>query len=387
MDASDHSSVDLEDANETRGEGGGVAIGERDDNDGNDDGMATDTDNDEDGDEDDDEEDNRSRDSDYDELSRWHRHREERRQQREEPIPTPEEVVLEYTFPQDFVGKSWEEVVPRRPFRLIRRYFRLIIDPSCIAIPNNFFRFCTYVIDIVYPEGTDSKLLRIGCLAFDGCSYLQRMNKFPDGLVRLGISSFDCCRKLQGRITIPSSIRSVGKSCFSNCESITSVVFEPSTSTTTIVVELKRDIFWSCKKLRSVRLPNNLTVIPEGCFCFCYSLLDVVIPGRVRTIQSLAFLHCIALGEVDLPESVIVIGEEAFDSCSVLVSVTIRSSTNAVQVERNVFGACPSLETIRVVNPLIWSQVLSAMNTDPSFLYRFVRKYEDQIMTHHRSSR
>jgi len=69
------------------------------------------------------------------------------------------------------------------------------------------------------------------------------------------------------------------------------------------------------------------------------------------------------------------------------MSVTIRSSTNAVQVGRDVFGACPSLATIRVVNPLVWSRVLSAMNTDPSFLYKFVRKYEGQIMTHHRSSR
>jgi len=83
---------------------------------------------------------------------------------------------------------------------------------------------------------------------------------------------------------------------------------------------------------------------------------------------------------VDLPESVIAIDEEAYLACSNLVRVTIRSSTNAVQVGRDVFGECPSLETIRVVNPLIWSQLFSAMNTDPSFIYRFVRKYENQII-------
>ena len=120
----------------------------------------------------------------------------------------------------------------------------------------------------------------------------------------------------------------------------------------------------------------------------CRLLIDVPIPGRVRTIQDFAFYGCArALSAVDLPESVIAIGEEAYSGCFGLVRVTIRSSTNAVQVGRDVFKRCPSLATIRVANPLTWSQLLSAMNTDPSFLYRFVRKYEDQIMTHHRSSR
>merc|ERR1711865_349272 len=190
-----------------------------------------------------------------------------------------------------------------------------------------------------------------------------------------------------GRVTIPSSIRYVRNCCFFGCEAITSVVFESSSATTT-VLELESFIFWCCKELLSVRLPQNLTVIPGGCFRGCCSLLDVVIPGRVRTIQDFAFYGCArALSAVDLPESVIAIGEEAYSGCFGLVRVTIRSSTNAVQVGRDVFKRCPSLATIWVANPLTWSQLLSAMNTDPSFLYRFVRKYEDQIMTHHRSSR
>ena len=124
-----------------------------------------------------------------------------------------------------------------------------------------------------------------------------------------------------------------------------------------------------------------------GCFIGCRLLLDAPIPETVHTIQSRAFEMCLALSAVTLPESVIAIEEESYFGCSVLVSVTIRSSSNALQIGRNVFGGCSSLATIRVVNPLVWSQVLSAMNTDPSFLYKFVRKYEGQIMTHHRSSR
>ena len=295
-------------------------------------------------------------------------------------VPTPEEVEWELTYPQDFVGRSWEDVVQRR-------YFRLIIDPACIKILYQKFLNCKYLIEIVYPEGTDSKLRRIGCLAFEHCYNLQRMNKFPDGLVRLGFRSFHGCSMLQGRITIPASIRSVRKSCFASCESITYVVFDdPSISTMTTVLELGDGIFEDCRELIFVRLPTNLTVIPSDCFYGCCSLIDVPIPGTVRTIQFRAFANC-ALSAVDLPESVIVIGEDAYQNCSGLVWVSIRSLTNGVQIGRKAFGACPSLATIRVVNPLVWSQLLSAMNTDPSFIYRFVRKYEDQIMTHHRSSR
>jgi len=248
------------------------------------------------------------------------------------------------------------------------------------------FEGCQYLIEIVYPEEKNSKLLRIDRWAFGCCFNLQRMNPFPDGLVELGDGAFHDCSKLQGCITIPPSIQFVRESCFQWCKSITSVVFESSNASTT-VLELESYIFRSCEELRSVRLPRDLTVIPRECFHGCRLLLDVPIPGRVRTIQSWAFTNCRALRAVDLPESVIAIDEKAYSACSSLARVTIRSSTNAVQVGREVFGFCPSLATIRVVNPLVWSRVLSAMNTDPSFLYKFVRKYEGQIMTHHRSSR
>ena len=242
------------------------------------------------------------------------------------------------------------------------------------------------MIEIVYPEGKDSKLRRIGQDAFEECCNLQRMNPFPEGLVELEYCAFYGCSKLQGRITIPSSIQFVRGLCFSGCEVITSVVFESSTAATTIVVELQDGIFGHCTELRSVRLPRNLTVIPSNCFHGCSLLIDVPIPGTVRTIKFCAFAEC-ALTVVDLPESVVAIDEKAYSGCTSMLRVTIRSSRNAVQVGRDVFGKCPSLATIRVVNPLVWSRVLSAMNTDPSFLYKFVRKYEGQIMTHHRSSR
>ena len=291
-------------------------------------------------------------------------------EEEEEPIPTPGEVELEYTFPQDFVGRCWEQVVNDGQF------FRLILDPSCPGIPTKQFRRCKYLIEIVYPEGKNSKLLHIGRYAFEDCCNLQRMNPFPDGLVDLGSRAFHDCWSLQGRITIPPSIRFVRESCFHSCKSITSVVFESSTATNTTAVELEDNSFGHCEELLSVRLPNNVTVIPYACFVCCFLLIDVPIPETVRTIKFHAFNQC-ALSAVDLPESVIAIEASAYYHCYSLVSVTIRSST--IKLARNMFGGCSSLSTIKVY-PWHFPKVFEAMTYDPSLIYKFFHKYHHQIL-------
>ena len=289
----------------------------------------------------------------------------------ESVVPTPEEVELEYTYPRDFQGRSWYDIVNDGQF------FRLIIDPSCPGIPAEQFRRCKYLVEIVYPEGKNSKLLRIDRLAFQNCYNLQLMNPFPDGLMELGKYAFSDCWSLQGRITIPSSILFVRGLCFAGSKAITSVVFESSTATTT-VLELEDYIFQFCKELLSVRLPNNLTVISRGCFDGCCLLIDVPIPRTVRTIRFGAFENC-ALSAVDLPERVIAIAGEAYCGCSSLVSVTIRSSSSNIQFGDNIFDGCSSLSIIKVY-PWHFPKIFASMQRDSLFIYKFFHKYQYQIL-------
>ena len=236
------------------------------------------------------------------------------------------------------------------------------------------------MIKIVYPEGADSKLLRIGQQAFEKCCNLHQMNPFPDGLVELDYSAFDYCRKLQGRITIPPSIQFVRSSCFSDCNAITSVVFESSSATTT-VVELDSYIFRYCEELLSVRLPINLRVIPMGCFVRCCSLIDVPIPGTVHEVRTGALHGCSSLVSLDLPENVNLIQDYACARCTALKTVAIRSSSPNLRVGNAVFDSCPSLETIKVY-PWIFPKLFHALDSDSyhlNFTYKFYRKYEHQI--------
>merc|ERR1711865_777991 len=163
-------------------------------------------------------------------------------------IPTPEEVDLEYTYPQDFQGRSWQDVVQRR-------YFRLILHPSCTGIPSSKFRYCNYLIEIVFAE-TSSGLTEIGAWAFEDCLNLQRMTDFPVGLLRLRPSAYSGCRALSGVLVFPGTVVLVDEYCFHHCSAVTRVVFRDprTTPAATTPVELGRFVFKMCSALQSAQL-------------------------------------------------------------------------------------------------------------------------------------
>ena len=293
----------------------------------------------------------------------------------ESVVPTADEVELEYTYPDNFPDRSfgaWRTVV--------RRFFRLIIDPSCTAIPDHVFRMCTLLIEIVFPD--NSSLTRIGVSAFCDCHNLQRINAFPEGMIEFGASAFADCRSLGGEITISRNVRYVRDNCFAGCKAITSVVFDTDPTTTTAavanpnsVVELGDYMFYCCYELRSVRLPYNLIAIPPFCFSKCAKLTNVPIPVPVRVIGRFAFAYCSSLTSVYLSESVGTICKFCFANCTSLQCITIRSSN--VRFKSYVFDCCTGLSSIKVL-PTVWPKLFKAMN-HPNFIYKFVREYHYQI--------
>ena len=296
-------------------------------------------------------------------------------------VPTPEEVELEYTYPHDFRGRTWQEVV------VAGQYFRLILDPACIDIPHEKFRECDYLIDIVYPEGKYSKLLRIGRSAFLMCGNLQRMNAFPKTLKYLEDAVFRDCKCLDIHLVIPNNCVLVGQFCFCGCYILKSVVFEES-SLPEHILEIHRFAFINCFKLRSVRLPKSLRAIPEGCFVDCFALVDIPLPQSVRVIGPGSFKYCKKLTSVDFPETFLRLGESAYASCTSLESVTIRcASSSNVQFGPNVFQDCTALSTIRMY-PWLYPKLFAAMEQHPrDFLYKFVREYQHQLEQYRVQSR
>ena len=299
----------------------------------------------------------------------------------ESVIPTPDEVELEYTYPDDFQDRAWQDVIGEG------HYCRLIINCEAVHdIPEEQFEWCQWLIEIVFlnnNKNMQNNILRyIGPYAFAHCYHLQRIrNGLPVGLLTLGRCAFQYCESLQQELTIPRSVFLIDRECFVRCLSITSVVFE---HLVTDPLELRKGSFYNCRELRSVTLPPSLSLIPDICFHECVALIDIPIPIPVRVIEQSAFRGCSALRHIDLSENITEIRQNAYTECIRLETITIKSST--VQFGDHAFDHCLSLSwegaTIKVY-PWVLPRLFAAMNgltADASnFRYKFLRKSQHQL--------
>ena len=305
----------------------------------------------------------------------------------EEEIPTPEEVTVEYTYPQDFQDRPWQDVVGRDPVtgQLLYEghFFRLLLDPSCTQIAAYKFKNCSRLIELVVPK--NSVLTHIQHDAFYGCNNLQRItNGFPETLLIVEDYAFCLCRALHGRLVIPPKVRRLGFQCFLWCSALTSVVFEASTSTTVgtsphMAVVLGSYCFARCTQLKFVRLPPTLITIPTECFLGCINLIDILIPKSVQQIGRRSFKECRNLRSMELSDTVEELGPGAFLNCTSLERISIGGSSLQVQFGANIFLGCSSLSIIKMY-PWLYPKLFEAMRYDPSFIYKFFHQYHHQIL-------
>lgn len=100
-------------------------------------------------------------------------------------------------------------------------------------------------------------------------------------------------------------------------------------------------MFYSCRSLTSISLPDNITSIGYEAFSGCNELTSISIPNSVIKIRDSAFGGCISLESIIIGNGVISIGNNAFFSCTSLTSVTIGSSVESIG--HNAFWNCGSL--------------------------------------------
>ena len=301
----------------------------------------------------------------------------------EEEIPTPEEVTVEYTYPQDFQGRRWQDVVGRDAVTGRHHFFRLLLDPSCKEIAPEKFRNCSRLIELVVPK--NSVLTHIRHDAFYDCNNLQRItNGFPETPLILEDYAFGWCRSLHGRLVIPPKVRRLGEQCFLWCSALTSMVFEASTSATVgtsphIAVVLGSYCFARCTELQFLRLPSTLITIPTECFLGCVNLTDILIPKSVQNIGRSSFKECRTLRSMKLSNTVEEVRQRAFEHCTSLERISIGGSSSQIRFGPNIFQGCSSLSIIKMY-PWLYPKLFEAMRYDPSFIYKFFHQYHHQIL-------
>ena len=125
--------------------------------------------------------------------------------------------------------------------------------------------------------------------------------------------------KSKSHIVLPKTIKTIEEYAFDSSSdsryTIKSVYLQDS------VTSIGAYAFSYCNGLESVRLPKNITEIPNGIFRSCDKLKEVFIPQYVKKIGSYAFEGCTSLTKIEMPKQVTEIGAHVFSGCSSLDSI------------------------------------------------------------------
>lgn len=180
------------------------------------------------------------------------------------------------------------------------------------AIGENVFANNTIVTELVVPD----TILKISYTAFSGSAWLAAQE---DGVVYVGKVAY----MYKGEMPKDYSL-----------------VLKSGT------LSIAEWAFNSDSNLKSVTIPDSVTLIDRYAFQNCRSLETLTIGNSVQIIARAAFGDCVALREVSIPDSVKVLRAEAFYRCSQLTTVTIGSGIEDVYPD--VFQGDQNLTSIQV---------------------------------------
>lgn len=136
-------------------------------------------------------------------------------------------------------------------------------------------------------------------------------------------------------IELPDTVSVIGESAFANCTSLTRVSFG------TGITSIGNNAFNGCTKLASIgAFPSKLRTIGTNAF-YNTNLTTVNIPGNVETVGEAAFSHCLNLRIVNIGNGTVNIGANAFSHCTYLSRLSIPNSVRSI-------GANVVLESVGV---------------------------------------
>lgn len=209
-----------------------------------------------------------------------------------------------------------------------------VVPEGVTELPSSLLSACKSVEEVVFP----STLKKIGDGAFSGCDNLKKIN-FPDGLEKIGSYAFSNCAISD--VTLPASLTLINSGAFHTTK-IESIDIPEG-------VEIGSSVFSCCYNLKSIKLPQSLTVIRGALLSNCMSLTEITIPESVTAIEKEAFYGC-KLTSLVLPAGLKTIGNEAFGFLP-LTEITIPASVT--QIGEFVFEGCENLATVRslIENP------------------------------------
>lgn len=166
---------------------------------------------------------------------------------------------------------------------------------------------------VILPES----LTKIDSSAFLGCDKLKEVI-LPEGLQTIGAKAFNDCTSLE-TLKVPATLKSIQKEAFF-LSGLKSIDLSACAN-----LKLKDGVFAGCSELISVKLPKQLTNLPEATFDCCEMLQDIELPENLESIDNRAFASCKHLQTIKFPKSLKFVGNYAFMNCKNLKRITMSS--------------------------------------------------------------
>lgn len=208
---------------------------------------------------------------------------------------------------------------------------KVVIGEGITGIGERTFSGLTNLIEVVMPESLTS----IGNGAFTSCRSLKTIDL--SHITTIGEYAFDSCHALTA-VDI-GSVTSMDSYAFRN-SGLRSITIP---ETLTVVPDYA---FPSCTSLREVILHDRITKIGYNTFRGCSQLTTLQIPKSLKEIDDLAFFGCTGLANIQLNEGLEIIGHSAFSNCKALERLVIPDSV--YKIEDNAFIDCTGLKSIHL---------------------------------------
>lgn len=170
------------------------------------------------------------------------------------------------------------------------------------------------------------------CIALLDWEIPSHIKKLANGSVFVGSSI------IEPKISKDAHLEYIGDDAFYGISGLTEVDISEATY-------MGEYVFCGCADLQKVKLPANLTKLPNQTFTNCPLLETVELPESVTEIGIRAFWGCNSLSSVNT-SNVKTIGNEAFEDCGLLTSVDCSSANT---IGGRAFANCSSLESVKLL--------------------------------------
>ena len=146
-------------------------------------------------------------------------------------------------------------------------------------------------------------------------------------------------------VILPESLTIIGNGAFQNCQALEKINIPDG------VTSIGDYAFRTCSVLGNVTLPSTLTYMGYDCFLECHCLTEIEIPDSVTTLGRYAFCGCKQLEKIKLSNSLTTIEQYTLAYCVALENIEIPDGVT--KIESYVFTDCSSLKEIYIPDSVV----------------------------------